>query len=114
MIKKSWTFKMSTLTWDKPKQVLSKDQWKSISADGAPPGVFQPNMSREDMKKWKAKLVKGSDGDRVEIRKTAGQTQLLLMVYKHGDIRISANGKAFVKTQELVEAIAEAQAYLTT
>ena len=39
------------ITWDKPNKVMSKEQHQSISADGAPPGVYQPNMSKEDQLK---------------------------------------------------------------
>lgn len=49
------------------------EDWKKISADSAPPGVYRPNMSKEDMFKWKAKLVGAKKKDcklRVEIRKT--------------------------------------------
>jgi len=60
---------MGVLIWDKPKRAMKVEEWKSLSADGAPPGVYTPNMSREDMLKWKGKLVKGED-PRVEIRKT--------------------------------------------
>jgi hypothetical protein len=57
------------LMWEKPEKIMSVEKWKSISADGAPPGVYTPNMSKEDMLKWKAKLIKGAT-PRVEIRKT--------------------------------------------
>ena len=51
---------------------MSIEQWKSISADGAPPGVYCPNMTKKDMLEWKAKLISGKKGSipRVEIRKT--------------------------------------------
>ena len=42
---------MSVLDWDKPGRVVSIEEWKGISADSAPPGVYTPNMSDEDMKK---------------------------------------------------------------
>lgn len=48
---------MSILSWEKPPRRTSVENWKSISADGAPPGVYSPNMSQEDRLKWKAKLV---------------------------------------------------------
>lgn len=60
---------MKILTWEKIPKTMSSEDWKKISADGAPPGVYRPNMSEKDMLKWKAKLILGDD-PRVEIRKT--------------------------------------------
>ena len=61
----------SIIMWDKPEKVMSVEKWKSISACGAPPGVYTPNMSKEDMFKWKGKVVgKRKGSPRVEIRKT--------------------------------------------
>ena len=60
---------MSILMWDKPEKAMSVEKWKSISADSAPPGVYTPNMSKEDKYRWKAKKV-GGKYPRVEIRKT--------------------------------------------
>ncbi len=57
------------LHWEKIPKAMSKESWMKITADGAPPGVYRPNMSKEDMFKWKAKLINGDDR-RVEIRKT--------------------------------------------
>ena len=57
------------LDWNKPEKAMSIKEWKSISADGAPPGVYSPNMSEEDRLKWKAKSIVGKD-TRVEIRKS--------------------------------------------
>lgn len=48
---------MGILMWDTPEKVMSIESWKSISADGAPPGVYTPNMSRGDALSWKAKIV---------------------------------------------------------
>lgn len=103
------------LSWDQPEKVMAKEEWKSISADSAPPGVFTPNMSEEDKLKWKAKYF-GGRLPRVEIRKTTvNGTQVLIMVtlggfphkvdkyYPDGmehksqkcNVRISQNGPAF-------------------
>lgn len=60
---------MSVLNWDKPAKKMSKEEWTSISADGAPPGVYTPNMSKEDSRRWNAKYISGKD-PRVEIRKS--------------------------------------------
>lgn len=57
------------LYWEKIPKAMATEEWMKISADGAPPGVYRPNMSEEDMLKWKAKIILGDD-PRVEIRKT--------------------------------------------
>ena len=36
---------MGILMWDKPNKKLSRKEWEAKSADGAPPGVYSPNMS---------------------------------------------------------------------
>jgi hypothetical protein len=62
---------MSVLTWEKPKKLKSSEEHAAdYSADGAPPGVYVPNMSAEDQAKWKAKVVGANTGyPQVEIRK---------------------------------------------
>jgi hypothetical protein len=73
------------LSWEKPKQVMSKEEWaESYGADGAPPGCFQPNMSPADIGKWKAKLVGQKTGfPQVEIRKDSTVIILSLTGYKY-------------------------------
>lgn len=72
--------------WDKPKKVMSTEQWASNSADGAPPGVYEPNMSQEDKERWKAKAVTKKSGHKVvEIRKSFGGTQCLIIVSANHD-----------------------------
>jgi hypothetical protein len=124
------------LSWDKPEKIMSKEAWQSISADGAPPGVYSPNMSHEDMKKWKAKFI-GGKSPRVEIRKTTDNgTQVLIVVTNGGfpckvdrftpegielhskgkNVRISQNGPAFfsfAELESLQQAVTEAKAVLT-
>jgi hypothetical protein len=93
------------LSWDKPAKAMSHEEWEAISADSAPPGVYTPNMSKEDMLKWKAKKI----GQRVEIRKTAG-AQILIRVTLE-DVTISMNGTAKLSLREALDmslAIAEA------
>lgn len=54
----------------KPKQKISKKEWKDISACGAPPGVYSSNMSDKDAKRWKGKVVGVKLGrPQVELRK---------------------------------------------
>ncbi len=61
---------MGILSWNKPEKVMTTEQWEDISADGAPPGVYVPNMSKEDQLKWKAKLTGKKFGyPQVEIRR---------------------------------------------
>lgn len=100
------------LSFDKPKKVRSTQNHNDMfQSDSGVAGTYVQNMSKEDKLKWKAKHIKGSD-ERVEIRKTFGGTQLLIVVYKnrnevpynhsnmkewhkrHKDIVISMNGKA--------------------
>lgn len=74
---------MTLLMWDKPEKIMSTEAWASLySADGAPPGVYVPNMSTADMLRWKAKLVGTRSGQpRVEVRKvTENGTQMLMVV----------------------------------
>jgi hypothetical protein len=94
------------LSWDKPAKAMSREEWEAISADDAPPGVYTPNMSEEDKLKWKAKKI----GQRVEIRKTAGDAQILIKVTLDG-VSISMNGTAKLTPRESLDmslAIAEA------
>lgn len=114
---------------------MSKEKWMSLSADGAPPGVYTPNMSEADMKKWKAKLISGKYA-RVEIRKTTtSQVKIVVSLpgcptsqrkswtrrgemedIGHNDnVVISMNGPSnftFEQIQELAEAVEEAKAVL--
>ena len=111
---------MAVLDFNKPKKVMSTEAWKSISADGAPPGVYTSNMSTTDMEKWKAKHIKGAD-PRVEIRKTMGSQVLIVVRISTGDdvsdIKMSCNGPiymTFEQAQELQTAIQEAKEILTS
>ncbi len=103
---------------------MSVESWKSISADGAPPGTYTPNMSREDAAKWNAKLCGHRSGHpQVEIRSSRGGSQLLVIVSLEANIkyqgrtsqcnvRMSANGPlhfSFDDWQNLNLAIEEAK-----
>lgn len=114
---------MSVLNWDKPAKKMSKEEWASISADGAPPGVYTPNMGKVDAEKWKAKYIAGKD-PRVEIRKTfyfyngekcSYGSQVLIIVrlaeLDNPNILLSTNGKipmSFNVWSQAKEAIEEA------
>lgn len=70
------------LSFEKPKKVKStKEHNEMYSSSVEAAGSYVPNMSEEDMKKWKAKHIIGDD-ERIEIRKTLGGVQVLIVVYK--------------------------------
>lgn len=129
---------MGILSWDKPKKAKTTAEWANDGGfDGGPVGGYLPNMSKEDEKKWKAKLVgKTTDHPQVEIRKTVN-CQLLLIVslgkgynYKYYkanptprdgystkgiNVHLSTNGAlqlTFKEMQEMNEAVEEAKAFL--
>lgn len=74
---------MSILMWDKPEKKLSTEAWKSDAGfDGGPTGGYQPNMSNDDMQRWKAKLTGHTKGyPQVEIRKSfTSMVQCIIIV----------------------------------
>lgn len=115
------------LSFAKPDRVRSVEEWKNDnSADGAPPGVYVPNMSKGDQLLWKAKVVGTRSGDhQIEIRSMAPGSNLVVIVngsmpnrdkalrYQKAleetphSIKISANGPTFY-TKELWEAFQKA------
>lgn len=121
---------MSLLNFEKPKKIRSTEEHNDMfSSDSGIPGTYVPNMSDDDMYKWKAKHIKGED-ERVEIRKTIHGVQVLIIVYKeikqvkyeynnitewhkrHENVCISMNGKLQMSWEvydEFVRAIAEAK-----
>lgn len=123
------------LDFNKPKKIMTEQERQDkYSSDCSIPGTFVPNMSINDMRKWKGQYIKGKD-ERVEIRKTINGTQLVIIVYKevryetkehygsnetyeylvHKNIHISANGKillTFEEFNELLKVINEAQEVL--
>lgn len=78
---------MSLLSFEKPQKIRSTEEHnKMYSSDCGIAGAYTPNMSVEDMNKWKAKYIK-DDNERIEIRKTFSSThssgaQLLVIIYK--------------------------------
>lgn len=106
---------MSILCWDKPKKKVSTEEWESITADSAPPGVYSPNMSDVDKEKWKAKKI-GGKNPRVEIRKTVNEVvdnqryyAQVKLVVRSETIVFSSNGRAMMDTNDLIQAINEAR-----
>lgn len=113
------------MSFEKPKQLRSYTEHNEIySSDTEINGTYVPNMSAEDMNKYKAKHIKGKD-ERIEIKKTFGSTQVVAVVYKntvdsdwrnnvegHQNVRISANSKihmSFDDWAEFIAAIEEAK-----
>jgi hypothetical protein len=102
---------MSILYWQTPAKAMPREEWEQISADGAPPGVYVPNMSKADRERWKAKRIGGTDR-RVEVRKTLGGTQMLMVVRPDGSVKLSMNQGALFSASDLIdmwEAVAEAR-----
>ena len=113
------------LSWDKPKKLQTHEKWASVTADGAPPGVYVPNMSKADGEKWKAKLV-GGKNTRVEIRKSVKGTQILIIVsltgtpiqerhWRNINVVMSMNGKStltFEEMDQLYQGVQEARKVL--
>lgn len=99
---------MNVLSWDKPKKARSAaEHAATYSADGAPPGVYVPNMSDADAQRWRAKLI-GGENPRVEIRKTLDGTQIKIVVTKEGRrnesvVTMSMNGPALFDETAWIE-----------
>jgi hypothetical protein len=96
---------VSILDWSRPPKAMTTQEWQAISADSAPPGVWTPNMSREDALKWKARRI-GGDTPRVEIRKTVtggSHYAQLLVVVTLEDVTMSMNGRAKFSMREFTE-----------
>lgn len=120
---------MSLIDFNKPQKIRSTfDHNQIYGSDSGVAGTYVPNMSDEDMDKWKGTHIKGED-ERIEIRKTIGGVQLLIMVSKsikftsyfdnrkewlknHKNVRISMNGKmdiTFDEYDEFIKVIEEAK-----
>jgi hypothetical protein len=96
------------ICWEKPQRAMSVADWKNISADSAPPGVYTPNMSKEDQLKWKGKII-GTDKPRVEVRKTFHTKNHFAHVlftfapFEDESFIISTNGKISFSDKEFGE-----------
>ena len=104
---------MGTLSWDRPKKIRRiKAHNTMFSADGTPPGVYTPNMSEADNKKWKAKLIGGEDPS-IEIR-VCLHSQIKIIV-RLDNITMSMNGPSIFNNQDwmdLYKAVEEARTVL--
>ena len=108
---------MTILKWDTPEKIMTTEQWQhTYVADGAPPGVYVPNMSSANIDSWKATLVGTKSGyPRVEIRKGFGSLMLIIVSLGQGfkqkyksmpegtNIQISMNGGCALTWQEWAE-----------
>lgn len=91
---------MGIISWEKPKKVNTTEEHnQKYSSDSGIAGTYASNMSNEDKKKWKGKMVINCPMPRVELRKTFMEyrgcyAQVLIIVsYKDPNILISTNGK---------------------
>lgn len=105
--------KTRVLTWEPATQERSTAEHNEMyQADSAPPGTYQPNMSREEELRWKAHHFKKSKDPRVEIRKRVGPALVVWVVRANGMVEMSANGKlkfdSYTDWLEMETAIAEA------
>lgn len=106
---------MAILSFDKPERARTPEEHADMhSSDTLVPGTYVPNMSHDDMERWKARKI----ADRVEIRKTVfdslGSSQVKIIVTRDY-VRMSTNGTmhwAGEKWTELFEAVKEAREIL--
>lgn len=75
------------LRWDKPKKVMTAQQWgEHYGFDGGPIGGYSPNMSEADQLSWKAKITGKKLGfPQVEIRKTTERGSQVVIIINAGD-----------------------------
>lgn len=92
---------MSVLMWEKPKQVISKEEWKGNQADGAPPGTWMSNMSHADSMRWKAKIIGAKLGfPQVELRRNGMVVILSKRGYKYNGYDCRQTSEFFAKRAE--------------
>lgn len=79
------------ISWEKPKKARTAEEHNDLhSSDSGVDGTFVPNMSDEDLYRWKGKLVKlrTPKGDpaayQVELRKSIRGTQIVVIVATNG------------------------------
>ena len=77
---------MTILMWDKPKKVLTVEQWaEHYGFEDGPTGGYLPNMSEADKLSWKAKITGTKLGfPQVEIRKTTQWGSQVLIIVSLG------------------------------
>lgn len=115
---------MSILHWGSVPKAESHEDWSKRSAEGAPPGVYTPNMSEADRHRWKAKKI-GGKTPRIEIRKSVVGFEIvkpgkyesipysqMLVIVTPKSVTISGNGPMQFSDQEyreLTQAVNEAK-----
>jgi hypothetical protein len=77
---------MTILMWDKPKKVLTTEQWaEHYGFEDGPKGGYLPNMSEADKLSWKAKITGKKLGyPQVEIRKTTRHGSQVMIIVSLG------------------------------
>lgn len=107
--------KYKLLNFDIPKKILTTEKHNNkYQSDCGVSGTYVSNMSVEDMVRWKCKHIKG-DNERVELRKSFCPTNLVIIVYKNKEIKMSMNGKletSFDEFLEINEIVTEARMYM--
>lgn len=74
---------MSILSFETPKKLRSTEEHNEMfQSDSGIAGTYIPNMSEEDMKKFKAKHIKGEQ-ERIEIKICIGGVNCNIFVYKN-------------------------------
>ena len=109
---------MTLLNWEVPKRARpTKDHNTRYQSDSGVAGTYVPNMSKEDVYRWKAKLIRGGE-PRVEIRTGRAGALVLLVVRNqagHPHVTMSANGKMEWTSRDwsdMYKAVAEAYSAL--
>lgn len=108
---------MSVITWGKPERAMSTEEWRGLTADGAPPGVYVRNQPTDAAQKWWGQ-VQGTRKPplRAVLRYTTQNfVYLKIVVWQNGIVHISANGTAELTREEagqMGQAIAEAFEHL--
>lgn len=93
------------LEWGTPPKAVPAEEWAQASADGAPPGVYQPNMDGDWRSRWKARLTGQRSGAlRTEVRRTfRNGTQVKLVFAPDGSMLLSANGTADFAPEDVMD-----------
>jgi hypothetical protein len=102
------------LNFTKPEKIRSSEEHnETYVACGAVPGVYVPNMSDEDNRRWKCKHIKG-ENERIEMRKWIG-ANVVVIVRKNNSVKFSTNASVLFwehEWDELVNIVAEARSYM--
>ena len=104
------------LNFEKPKKLRSTEEHNDMhTADCMVAGVYVPNMSDEDNRRWKCKHISGKS-QRIEIRRFVGGANIVIKIFKSGTMKLSANSTINMNSKELsefLEIIQEAKDYLS-